>query len=138
MPGTGPAGSRRCCANSGDRTIRPADRDAGDELSDDQQVARSAVGQNDALQRQSYPDFRNYTCEAQFGKEADILAQQRDSAAKQGERFVDSVTDVVIDGDRATAKVTYYFDKAPDTKTDVEISFVRQGGAWKVCSTGSR
>jgi len=110
----------------------------GDELSDDQQVARSAVGQNDALQRQSYPDFRNYTCEAQHGKEADILAQQRDSAAKQGERFVDSVTDVAIDGDSATAKVTYYFDKAPDTKSGVEMTFVRQGGAWKVCSTGPR
>ncbi len=110
----------------------------GDELSDDQQVARSAVGQNDALQRQSYADYRTYTCEAQLGTEADILAQQRDSAAKQGERFVDSVTDVVIDGDGATAKVTYYFDKAPDTKTDAKMTFVRQDGAWKVCSAGPR
>jgi hypothetical protein len=34
---------------------------------------------------------------------------------KHGERSVDVVTDVVIDGDHATAKVTYHFDKAPDT-----------------------
>lgn len=109
----------------------------GDELSEDQQVARSAVGQNDALQRQNYADFRNYTCEAQHGDEADILAHQRDSVAKHGERFVDGVRDVVIDGDRANATVTYYFDKAPDTKTGVATTFVREEGAWKVCSTGS-
>ena len=108
----------------------------GDELSEDQQVARSAVGQNDALQRQNYADFRNYTCEAQHGDEADILARQRDSVAKHGERFVDGVTDVVIDGDRANATVTYHFDKAPDTKTGVATTFVREDGAWKVCSTG--
>jgi hypothetical protein len=56
--------------------------------------------------------------------------------AKRGERFVDDVVDVVIDGDRATATVTYHFDKAPDTKTGVAMTFAREDGAWKVCSTG--
>ena len=102
----------------------------------DQQVGRAAVGQNDALQRQKYADFRTYTCREQQGIEADVLARQRDSMAKHGDRFVDDVTDVVVDGDRATAKVTYHFDKAPDTKTGVEMTFVREDGAWKVCSTG--
>ena len=109
-----------------------------DEVPGDQQVARSAVGQNDALQRRHYADFRNYTCEAQQASEADILARQGDSVAKRGERFVDDVTNVVIDGDRATATVTYHFDKAPDTKTDVEMTFVREDGAWKVCFTSPR
>ena len=58
--------------------------------------------------------------------------------AKQGERFVDDVTDVRIDGDSATATVKYHFDKAPDTKSGVEMTFVREDGAWKVCSTGPR
>jgi hypothetical protein len=102
----------------------------------DQQVGRAAVGQNDALQRQNYADFRTYTCRDQRGVEADILARQRDSVAKRGERFVDDVTDVVINGDRASAKVTYHFDKAPDTKTGVAMTFTREDGAWKVCSTG--
>ena len=100
------------------------------DVSEDQQVGWAAVGQNDALQRQ------NYTCRDQQGVEADILARQRDSVAKRGERFVDDVTDVAVDGDRATAKVTYHFDKAPDTKTGVETTFVREDGAWKVCSPG--
>ncbi|MGV0802009.1 lumazine-binding protein, partial [Mycolicibacterium elephantis] len=53
-------------------------------------------------------------------------------------RFVDEVTDIKVDGDRARAKVTYHFDKAPDTKSSATMSFVREDGAWKVCSAGPR
>jgi hypothetical protein len=109
-----------------------------DEPPEDQQVAGAAVGQNDALQRQSYADFRSYTCRRAQGTESDVLGGQRDSVANKGERFVDDVTDVAIDGDRATAKVTYHFDKTPDTKTGVDMTFVREDGAWKVCSPGPR
>ena len=109
-----------------------------DELPAEQQVARAAVGQNDALQRQDYTAFRSYTCRGSQASEADILAHQRDSVSRHGERFVDDVTDVVIDGYRATATVTYHFDKAPDTKTGAEMAFVREDGAWKVCSPGPR
>jgi hypothetical protein len=109
---------------------------SSDDVPSDQQVARAAVGQNDALQRQNYADYRTYTCRDQHSVEADILARQRDSVAKRWERFVDDVIDVVIDGDRATATVTYHFDKAPDTKTGVAMTFAREDGAWKVCSTG--
>ena len=101
-----------------------------------QQVARAAVGQNDALQRRSYADFRGYTCQTEQSNENDVLAQQHDSVGKHGERYVDDITDVVIDGDHATAKVTYHFDKAPDTKTGVETTFAHEDGAWKVCSPG--
>ena len=108
----------------------------GDGLSEDERVGRSAVGQNDALQRENFTDFRAYTCRAQQGSEADILARQRDSVAKRGARYVNDVTDVVINGDRATATVTYHFAKAPDTKTGVAMTFAREDGAWKVCSIG--
>jgi hypothetical protein len=102
----------------------------------DQQVGRAVVGQNDALQRQNYADFRTYTCRDQQGTEADVLARQRDSVTTRGERFVDDVTEIKVDGDRATAKVTYHFEKATDTKTGVAMTFVREDGAWKVCSIG--
>ncbi|MFV1366047.1 Rv0361 family membrane protein [Mycolicibacterium elephantis] len=110
----------------------------GDEPSPEQQITRAAVGQNDALQRLSYSDFRTYTCAAEQGTEADVLAEQRDSVDSRGERFVDEVTDIKVDGDRARAKVTYHFDKAPDTKSSATMSFVREDGAWKVCSAGPR
>ena len=83
-----------------------------------------------------FADFGTYTCAKMRGSEADVLARQRDSADKRGARFVDDVTDVKIDGDSATATVTYHFDKAPDKKTPVPMTFVREDGAWKVCSTG--
>ena len=108
----------------------------GDRTPEDQRVGRAAVGQNDALQREDYADFSRYTCGRMRGTEADVIARQRDSAAKRGARFVDDVTDVKIDGDRATATVTYHFDKAPDQKKPVPMTFVREDGAWKVCSTG--
>lgn len=107
-----------------------------DELSADQQVARAAVAQNDALQRQSYADFRSHTCRAEQGTETKFIDRQRDSVAERGERFVDDITDVTVDGDRATATVTYHFDKAPDTQTDVDMTFVREDATWKVCSPG--
>jgi hypothetical protein len=104
----------------------------------DQQVGRAAVGQNDALQRRDYAAFRTYTCRDQQGAETDVLARQQDSVDKRGERFVDDVADIKVDGDRATAKVTYHFAKTPDAKTGVDMTFVREDGAWKVCSTGPR
>ncbi len=107
-----------------------------DELTPEQQVVRAAVAQNDALQKENYADFRNNTCRTEQGTEAEVIAGQRDSVAQRGRRLIDDVTNVVVDGDRATAKVTYQFDKAPDVKTDVETAFVREDGAWKVCAIG--
>jgi hypothetical protein len=108
----------------------------GDRTPEDQRVGRAAAGQNDALQRQNFADYGAYTCEKVRGSQNDMVARQRDSAAKRGARFVDDVTDIKIDGDRATATVTYHFDKAPDQKTPVPMTFLREDGAWKVCSTG--
>jgi hypothetical protein len=107
-----------------------------DELTPEQQVVRAAVAQNDALQKENYADFAANTCRAEQGTEAEVLAGQRDSKDKQGRRLIDDVTDVVVNGDRATAKVTYEFDKAQGTKVDTETTFVREDGAWKVCSSG--
>jgi hypothetical protein len=99
------------------------------------QVAQAAVAQNDALQRHDYAAFRNFTCRAGQGLEADFLARQRDSVAKDGERYLDDVTDIRIDGDRASATVTYHFDKTAETKTPSELNFAKEDGAWKVCSS---
>ena len=67
------------------------------------------------------------------GSEADFLARQSDSVSKNGERYVDDVKDVRIDGDRATASVTYHFDRTADTTSVSELTVVREDGSWKVC-----
>lgn len=105
----------------------------GDGSDEEDRAARVAVAQNDALQRQNFADYRTYTCAATVGTEADMVAHQRDSVAKQGERYVDGVTGVSIKGDHATAVVTYHFAKAPDAKVDTPTTFAREGGSWKVC-----
>jgi hypothetical protein len=108
----------------------------GDGLSEDQRVGRAAVGQNDALQRENYPDFRKFTCAAQQGAEAEVLARQQQSKSAHGARFVDDITGVKIDGERATGTVVYHFERTPDKKIDTPMAFVREGGDWKVCSPG--
>jgi hypothetical protein len=105
-----------------------------DDAAPDQDVSRAVVGQNDALQRQSYADFRDYTCRAKQGNEAEFVARQQDSVAKDGERYVDGVRDVRVDGDRAIVNVTYHFDKTPDRPVGSELTVVREDGTWKVCS----
>lgn len=97
-------------------------------------VVRAALGQNDALQRVDYAAFRANTCAQQAGKETEVLDRQRSSAAQRGARYVDNVTGVTIDGAKATANVVYYFGNTKDTKIDSTTTFVREDGAWRVCS----
>jgi hypothetical protein len=92
----------------------------------------------DELQRSDYTDFRTFTCVAQQGNETQVIADQRRSAEAKGPRFVDDVTDVAVTGDRATATVVYHFEKSPDDKVSAPMTFVREDGAWKVCSPGPR
>jgi hypothetical protein len=105
-----------------------------DGRSEEQRVSLAAVGQNDALQRENFGEFSDFTCTAQRGTEADFIARQRDSVGKQGARYVDDVTAVQVEGDRATATVVYHFDNAPDTKVNTETAFVLEDGQWRVCS----
>jgi hypothetical protein len=105
-------------------------------MSEDLKVGRAAVGQNDALQRENYPDFRKYTCAALQGAEAEVIARQQKSKAGQGARYVDDVTGVAIEGDRATATVVYHFEHAPDNKIKTPMTFTRENGEWTVCSPG--
>ena len=97
-------------------------------------VVRAAIGQNDALQRLDYPAYRANTCLRLVGTEADVLDRQRDSVADKGARYVENVTKVAIEGDTATATVSYYFAKDRDDKVDTATTFVREDGTWRVCS----
>ncbi|CAN3126774.1 lumazine-binding protein [Mycobacterium sp. smrl_JER01] len=109
---------------------------SGDGLTDEQQIALAASGQNDALQRSDYPDLVEFSCAGQLADEMEVLDRQRESVERRGERFLDRVAGVAIDGDRATADITYYFGQDPDAKETVEMTFAREAGTWKVCSTG--
>lgn len=106
----------------------------GDSSSPDRDVRTAVVGQNDGLQRLDYARFQTYTCKAQYSTEADVIGKQRDSVVKDGQRYIDEVSDVHIDGDHATATVTTHFDKTPDQKPKAQVALLREDGAWKVCA----
>ena len=110
----------------------------GDTLPDDAAVGQAVVGQNDALQRANYADFRNFTCAAQQGVESQVLGDQRQSTSVKGARYVDDVKDVTVTGDSATATVVYHFEKSGDDKISSPMSFVRENSEWKVCSPGPK
>jgi hypothetical protein len=101
--------------------------------SPEQQVGQAIVGQNDALQRQDFAAFQGFTCRAAQGTPEDFLATQRDSVSGHGERYVDDVADITIDGERATAKATYSFASDRDAKTTSDVALVHEDDAWKVC-----
>lgn len=110
----------------------------GGEISDEAGIGRAVIGQNDALQREDYADFRRFTCAAEQGAEDVVLAAQRKSFQDKGARYVDDVRGFAVDGDRATATVVYHFEKAAGDKLTVPVTFAREGGEWKVCSPGPR
>ena len=43
---------------------------------------------------------------------------------------------VAITGDRATATMTYHFERSPEDKVTTPMVFTRDGEDWKVCSPG--
>ena len=110
----------------------------GDDVPEEALVGRAVVAQNDALQRENYPDFRRYTCAALQGAEAQVLDDQRKSKAAKGNRVVDDVKDIAIDGERATATAVYHFEKSPDSKVTAPMNFIRENATWTVCSPGPR
>ena len=105
---------------------------------DEAAVGRAVVGQNDALQRGNYADFRTFTCLSQQGIESQVLVDQRQSVAAKGARYVEDVKDIAVTGERATATVVYLFEKAKDDKLSTQMTFVREDGTWKVCSPGPK
>jgi hypothetical protein len=109
-----------------------------DPAPDEAAVGRAVVGQNDALQRGNYADFRTFTCLSQQGIESQVLADQRQSAAAKGARYVQDVKDIAVTGERATATVVYNFEKAKDDMLSTPMTFVREDGTWKVCAPGPK
>jgi len=110
----------------------------GDVQPDEGRIGTAAVGQNDALQREDYADFQTFTCVAEQGIEARVLADQQQSKTAHGARIVDDLTGIAVTDDRATATVVYHFERSPDDKIKTAMTFVRENGEWKVCSPGPR
>ena len=101
---------------------------------DRDQVIRAAIGQNDALQRVDHDAYAGFTCPPLAGTAEQLAARQQASVAAHGDRYVDGVNNIAIDGDRATATVVYFFGSDRSKKVDTATTFERHDGKWQVCT----
>ncbi|KAF0969373.1 MULTISPECIES: Rv0361 family membrane protein [Gordonia] len=98
---------------------------------------------NDLYTAKNGPDYAEYranTCDADLDKpgfpaEAQFVAENQASLDQNGRIEIPEITDLVVDGDRATAKVHWHYKNKSEDKQVVETTVVRENGEWKVCSS---
>lgn len=112
----------------------------GDEkLTDSAQVQHAINDSYTARNGLDYAKFQSVTCTkvrtaGDFPDESAFVEQNRQSRDQFGKIVIPEITDVVVDGDRATAKVHWNFEKSgSDAKTVTSVVVVREGDEWKVC-----
>lgn len=115
---------------------RPAEERAGDSAQVQYAINDLYTARNGA----DYATFREHTCAADversdFVGEQQFVAENEKSLEVNGHIEIPEITDLVVDGERATAKVHWHYDKTPDDKKVTETTVVRENGEWKVCSS---
>ena len=120
--------------------ISNAVRPAEDRMSEDAKVQHAI---NDYYTARNEADFDKYTaanCAAVRGAEGfptkdKFVADNRRSMDDNGQIKIPEITDLTVDGDRATARVHWHFEKSEDKKNVVDTTVVREDGKWKVCTS---
>lgn len=69
-----------------------------------------------------------------FLAEDTFVTDNLQSMADNGQIMIPEITDLTVDGDRATARVHWHFEKSADKKNVVGTTVVREDGKWKVCT----
>lgn len=115
--------------------LRPSD----DRVSDAAQVQYAINDSYTARNSLDYRKYREVTCAAvvgaqDFPTEQVFVADNQRSRDTFGKIVIPEITDVTVDGDRATAQVQWHFEnKGSDAKTVTPTVVVREGDKWKVC-----
>lgn len=115
--------------------LRPAEDRAGEQA----QVQYAINDVYTAKNRLDYDAYRNGTCAADvnaadFPAADAFVTQNRDSQAANGPIVIPQIQEVSVNGDRATARVDWQFDKKPESKQTITVTVVRENGDWKVCT----
>ncbi|MEO9328006.1 Rv0361 family membrane protein [Gordonia aurantiaca] len=114
-------------------------RPAEERVSDDAKVQYAINDLYSARNGADYAKFRGATCAADLAKpdfpsEADFVADSKASVEKNGQIEIPEITDLVVNGDRATAKVHWHHEKSSGDEQVADTIVVRENGEWKVCS----
>ena len=116
--------------------LRPAEERA----SDSGQVQFAINDNYTARNNVDYGKFKQSTCAADtssssFISEQEFVSQNRTSVESKGRIVIPEITDVTVNGDRATARVHWHFDKTPDDKQTTSVVVVKDDGTWKLCKS---
>ncbi|NMO03594.1 hypothetical protein HH308_20470 [Gordonia sp. TBRC 11910] len=115
--------------------LRPSDN----RVSDSAQVQYAINDSYTARNSLDYGKYRSAMCAqvvnaADFPTEQVFVADNQRSRDTFGKILIPEISDVVVDGGRATAQVHWHFEKkGSDTPTVTPTVVVREGDEWKVC-----
>lgn len=120
--------------------ISNAVRPAEDRMSEDAKVQHAI---NDYYTARNEADFDKYAavnCAAVRGAEGfptkdSFVTDNRKSMDDNGQIKIPEITDLTVNGDCATARVHWHFDKSEDKKNVADTTVVREDGEWKVCTS---
>ncbi|MFZ2239597.1 MAG: hypothetical protein WAV90_08640 [Gordonia amarae] len=120
--------------------ISNAVRPAEDRMSEDAKVQHAI---NDYYTARNEADFDKYAaanCAAArnaegFPAKDKFVTDNRKSMDDNGQIKIPEITDLTVNGDRATARVHWHFEKSEDKKNVVDTTVVREDGEWKVCTS---
>ena len=116
--------------------LRPAEERA----SDSGQVQFAINDNYTARNNVDYGKYKQTTCAADtssssFISEQEFVRQNRTLVESKGRIVIPEITDVAVNGDRATAKVNWHYDKTPDDKQTTSVVVVKDDGTWKLCTS---
>lgn len=116
--------------------FRPVD----DRLSDDSKVQFTINDVYSARNAVDYDAYRAGFCSADlaqpnFPTREEFDAENAESMEENGPIVIPEMTDLVVDGDRATVKVHWHFENSEDDKQVTDLVVVRVNDDWKVCGS---
>jgi hypothetical protein len=83
----------------------------------------------------NYDTFTRWTCAAKLPPRDEFLTRATASRDVNGPIVIPpgKIADVAINGDRASATVSWHYGKKTDAVTTTATTLVRQDNQWKVC-----
>ncbi|MXP19869.1 hypothetical protein GIY30_00630 [Gordonia sp. HNM0687] len=116
--------------------IRPAD----DRMSTEAHIQHAVNDVYTARNELDYTRYREATCAAElasdsFPDEDTFVEQNRVSFEENGQIVIPEISEIDVNGDRATAQVHWHFDETPDSEQVTDVVVVREDGDWKVCTS---
>ena len=120
--------------------ISNAVRPAEDRMSEDAKVQHAIKDYYTARNEADFDKYAAVNCAAVrnapgFPAREAFVADNKKSMDENGQIKIPEITDLAVDGDRASARVHWHFENSEGNKNVVATTVVREDGEWKVCTS---